>query len=436
MRFFFFLSLLGVFLAVVPLSAFGQTDFGYVGEGEQIFFVDYSAFRQEIGEEFKFELYYKILVHALTFVKEGEKFRASYEIQAVVSNKINKQVSGTSTEEDYVVDTYQETRSPFDFLTNQLVLSLYSGRYKLRVKLIDHNSGTSYELEKDVNIPSRIQNKIVFSDIELIHQISDSTTESRFDRKGKTVIPNVSRSYGDEEPVLIFYYEVYGGPSTPKDYLLKYEIRHLHQAFNYEETTTVTLGADVYSAYDSIPLDDFPSGYYSLKIALLERDHERAKTEGDFNLAWSFVNQLKTDYLEAIEKLRYVATSDEMKELKEAPEEERLQRWLEFWKSKDPTPGTPENELKDEYHRRLTYANRNFALPTKEGWETDMGMIYMIYGHPDEVDKHPFDRDAPAYQVWYYYQKNLKFLFIDRGDGEYELQPPYDGRYQYYRGTY
>jgi hypothetical protein len=51
----------------------------------------------------------------------------------------------------------------------------------------------------------------------------------------------------------------------------------------------------------------------------------------------------------------------------------------------------------------------------------------MVYGHPDEVEKHPFERDREAYQWWYYYKLNRHFKFVDRGDGEYELQPPYDG---------
>jgi GWxTD domain-containing protein len=428
--------LLAAFLIVPSSLAFGQTDFGYLDNREQIFFVDYAAFRQEAGEKFDFELYYKILTHALTFVKEGEKFRASYEIQVVVSNKINKQVSGTSTEESYVVDTYEETRSPLDFLTNQLVLSLYSGKYKLRAKLIDRNSGGVFPVEKDIDIPSRMGNKLVFSDVEFIRQLSDSTGESRFDRRGKMVIPNVSRVYGDDQPVLMFYYEIYGGPPEPQAYLVKYRVQHRSQAFGREETTTVTLGPGTYFAFDSLSLQDSPSGDYSLEIDLVRKGKERAKVERDFHLEWSFANQLKNEYTKAIEQLRYVASADEMKELKEAPEDQRLQKWLEFWKSKDPSPGTPENELKDEYLRRLKYVNQNFSLPTKEGWETDVGMIYMIYGHPDEVDKHPFERDAPTYQVWYYYQKGLTFLFVDRGDGEYELQPPYDGKYRYYRQGY
>jgi GWxTD domain-containing protein len=419
-------------LISIPACVNGQTDFGYLEDRQQVFFVDQAAFREETGEKFTLEVYYKIFIKALTFVKQEERFKASYEVEVFVSNKINKQVMGTSMDEDYIVDSYQDTRSPSDFLINQLSLSLYSGRYKLRVRFIDHNSGSIFEQESDFKIPSRTEKNILFSDIQFIRHISDSTGESKFNKKGKMVIPSVSRSFGDFDPVLLLYYEIYNGPEKAQPFLLGYEMDHKNQAFLHRETTTVMLGAEPLSVFDSLPLEDFPTGYYSLEISLQQGGREKAKVEEEFQVDWSYLNLLKNDYVKAIEQLRYVASSREMKELKEVPEEEHLEKWLEFWKSKDPTPGTSENELKEEYYRRLKYANQNFALPTREGWETDMGMIYMVYGHPDEVEKHPFDRDVRAYQRWYYYKKHLVFLFTDRGDGEYELQPPYDGKtYRY-----
>jgi len=43
-----------------------------------------------------------------------------------------------------------------------------------------------------------------------------------------------------------------------------------------------------------------------------------------------------------------------------------------FWKQRDPTPGTPENEFKDEHYQRINYANRTFGrMSSKRGWQTD-----------------------------------------------------------------
>jgi GWxTD domain-containing protein len=406
----------------------GQTDFGYLEENVPFFFVDWAAFREEAGEKFRVEIYYKIFTRALTFVKHDDRFGASYEVQIFLSNKINRQVTGTSVEEDYFVDSYAETQSPSDFLVNEVPLSVYSGKYKLRMKLVDINSGSAFELEKDLKIPSRDQDKLLFSDIQFIRDLADSTGVSKFNRKGKMAIPSVSRTYGDFDPTLLIYYEIYDLPQDSGRYVLNYQIDHLTQAFTYQETAAVIPEAGSFSAFDSVSLEGFPSGGYFLTIELWDQDQVRAKIEGPFQIDWSILNQLKNDYFKAIEQLRFAASSSDMKELREAPEEERLERWLEFWKSKDPTPGTPENELRDEYYRRLRYVNQNLSVRTREGWETDMGRVYLTYGHPDEVEKHPFDRNVRAFQKWYYYKQSRVFLFLDRGDGEFELQPPYDGR--------
>jgi len=82
--------------------------------------------------------------------------------------------------------------------------------------------------------------------------------------------------------------------------------------------------------------------------------------------------------------------SDEEKAAFEAlkTDEEREQFVKQFWARRDPTPGTPENEFKEEHYRRIAYANRHWGgnLP---GWKTDRGRIYIRYGPPDEIDSHP-----------------------------------------------
>ena len=58
-----------------------------------------------------------------------------------------------------------------------------------------------------------------------------------------------------------------------------------------------------------------------------------------------------------------------------------------------------------------------------------MGMIYIIYGEPEQVESHPFELNSKPYQIWYYYSLSRTFVFVDEiGTGDYELQYPYDGR--------
>lgn len=417
------------YIALVVGLAPAQTDFGYLEEGGgPLFHVDHASFREESGEKYRLEVYYKLFNQGLSFVKYDNKFKASYEIELVVLNKINKQVTGTSMEESYVVDTYEETQSPDDFLINTFNLSLYSGRYKLRIKFIDGNSGSESALEKDLTIPSRSKKGMIFSDLEYIRELSDGTGESKFNKRGKMAIPSVDREFGEPDPTLWIYYEIYGGPIEPKEYKLAYEIYSPTYSFSHHETTQVQIGPETFYRFDSLSLEGFSEGDYFLAIKLLDGRKERAKIERPFQVKWSLLSMMKNDYQKFVDQLRYAGTDEEIKRLREAKEEERIEKWLEFWKPKDPTPNTSRNELRDEYYRRLKYVNQNFVISNREGWETDMGRIYIIYGHPDEVEKYPFERDYPkAYQWWHYYKSNRHFLFVDRGDGEYELQPPYDG---------
>ena len=126
-----------------------------------------------------------------------------------------------------------------------------------------------------------------------------------------------------------------------------------------------------------------------------------------------------------VEQLRYLASPDELRALKKAVDPgARKKAYHQFWVKHDPTPGTEENELKDEYLARIAYAEEKFRHGDL-GWRSDRGRIYVTYGPPDEIDSHPFEAETRAYEVWFYYSRNLKFIFIDRyGFGRYELLYP------------
>jgi GWxTD domain-containing protein len=98
--------------------------------------------------------------------------------------------------------------------------------------------------------------------------------------------------------------------------------------------------------------------------------------------------------------------------------------FLEFWKKKDPNPVTTHNERMDEYYRRVKYANLHFK-GLRDGWETDMGRVYVIFGQPTDVERHPFDIDKKPYEVWSYDDLNRHFLFVDEdGFGDFRLKSP------------
>lgn len=104
-----------------------------------------------------------------------------------------------------------------------------------------------------------------------------------------------------------------------------------------------------------------------------------------------------------------------------------------FWKQRDPTPETPQNEYKDEHLRRFQYANAYYGRGTpREGWRTDMGRIYIILGQANSIERFDAALGIHPCQVWYYFGDSSKglptyfgLLFFQRGGGgEYKLYNP------------
>ena len=122
------------------------------------------------------------------------------------------------------------------------------------------------------------------------------------------------------------------------------------------------------------------------------------------------------------EEVVYIITTQERDSfLRLETDKERTDFIEQFWLRRDPTPGTPENEFKDEHYRRIAIANLHF--PTAKGtagWKTDRGRIYILYGPPDEIDDHSTGDTAAAVPFidWTYRYldgigSNVKMEFVD-----------------------
>jgi GWxTD domain-containing protein len=102
--------------------------------------------------------------------------------------------------------------------------------------------------------------------------------------------------------------------------------------------------------------------------------------------------------------------------------EDRDRFVTEFWLQRDPTPGTPENEFKEEHYRRLAYSNLHFAEKDEAGWSTDRGRVYVKAGPPDAVLVLP--GRAHLMLLWRYNtRQHHDYRFVDECDcGHYRLE--------------
>ncbi|NIM83211.1 MAG: GWxTD domain-containing protein [Candidatus Aminicenantes bacterium] len=149
--------------------------------------------------------------------------------------------------------------------------------------------------------------------------------------------------------------------------------------------------------------------------------------------------KLDPDSSEFISITKYIMTSEEYKQFINLPAYEERSKFIEdFWKRRDPTPETEENEFKNTYLARIDAAKRIFGKGPA-GDLDDRGMIYVLFGPPSDVLRsRRFIRGGFRIQeIWIYsvimekYQ-NVQVYFVNRfgsdtvvdgfGSGNFELE--------------
>ena len=91
-----------------------------------------------------------------------------------------------------------------------------------------------------------------------------------------------------------------------------------------------------------------------------------------------------------------IVTDQEKAAFNKLTTDEERERFIEsFWERRNPDPGNPENKFKQEYYRRIVFANERFST-TVPGWQTDRGRIYVQFGPPDRIESSPSGGTMPS----------------------------------------
>lgn len=133
------------------------------------------------------------------------------------------------------------------------------------------------------------------------------------------------------------------------------------------------------------------------------------------------------------EEVPYIITTTERDVFSKLETDQERDRFIEeFWRQRDPTPGTPRNEFREEHYRRIEFANKTFGRGTAfKGWRTDQGRIYIMLGMPMDVQR-IVSGDVYPMEIWFY-QGNVaigqapffRLLFFQKGGGgEFKLYSP------------
>jgi GWxTD domain-containing protein len=416
------LMLLLTLLILVSNPGFAQLEFGQPDEQQSgpEFHMDVANFSvPEDRAKSRMNIYIEIAYDELQFIKVGDGFESEFEVSAVVFDDDDFQVDGKIWKETVFVKDFDLTNSRSQFAFTYKSFDLEPEKYKVDVNVENVETGNVYKRDFKTELKDFSKDELMTSDIILADRISADSLGI------KTISPIVTDPTKGVTGDIFVYFEIYN-PKDEDELKIEYEIKGERTRNRIKgEYQKPTPGQRIMEAI-RIPTDSLMADEYNLTLKL-NGDKDDFEVKKTFYVNWVGMPSLVRDLDKAIAQTEYVATREEWKKLDNAPEDERLEEFKEFWKRHDPTPGTELNEALQSYFSRVDFANRSFGTMNQEGWKTDMGMIYIILGGPDEVERNPFPKYSRyPYQVWQYYRFNRYFEFYDpTGFGDYRLATPF-----------
>lgn len=228
-----------------------------------------------------------------------------------------------------------------------------NGELKLRVVIYDLNKGSYEDYFLPLEISSTIsRNDFLFSDKSGQIYLKNYFTET----------DTFTIKYKDPEIKTMwckFYHRQFLLPAPPFSFDVKTE-------FDYTPDSVFLV-----SVNDSLPVNFPQEGFYHLQ------SDTTSKSGGTiYRFESGFPNVSKQQQL--LESLRYLTSKKEFEEMQKAT---NLKTAVDnFWLSRG---GSEEKTraLIRKYYGRVQDANKFFTSYT-EGWKTDRGMIYVIFGSP------------------------------------------------------
>lgn len=410
-------KLLLAYLCFYSFLSFAQTeDESKILDNKIRYYQDFISFKGN-DDKTRLDFFIKVPYNAVQFVKTGQGFEASYTVTvSIFSEDKSKLITEKIWNEKIIAISFELTTSPDNFNLGSRSFELSPGTYSVKTILLDKDSKNEYTAESTV-IVKQFDQYPSLSDIMLI------SGKNVVDGKSK-IIPNVSRNLVSDRDPLDMFYEIYS--DTNRNLTIDYEIfnESVQQVYTSSQIVKVKSGKNqIFHNLDSLVLD---LGKHLLKVSLKDSTQKVIDTSiKSFTSRWVGVPVYITDLDKAIDQMIYLASPEELSYIRDAETRiEKSKRFVAFWKKQDPNPADEYNPVFNEYYSRVAYANQNFTTYSLDGWKSDRGMVFIILGAPDNIDRHPFEYYAKPYEVWQYYNLNKQFIFMDySGFGDYRLDP-------------
>ena len=418
---------------------------GIYGQSKLKFDFDYAKFNYDSNAVY-LEVYYSFNKNSLTQIEEGNIKKVEAVLHIVLQDSITN---------EYVINRgwkLSETINPANGETKDQVgvlgFVVPKGIYNFEVIGKDsYLEGNEKKVNSVLVVDPYLTNAPKISDIQLATRIitDGADANSIFYKNTLEVIPNAARLFSNNTPVLFYYAELYNLLSSEGVYKLEKLLYNSTGTNFYKKSKLVNSNQNSIVEVGLINLAKYPSDTYNLVLSLIDtttnsavvslkrfylynpdvvNDNANQLVASSFiGSEFSVMSEEECDDL--FDKSLYIRTSDDNDRYEDLDSLDSKRNFLyNFWKNKDLEPSTPQNEYKREYLLRVDYANKHFYTKLRDGFKSDMGRVYVLFGAPDEREYFPMTQDHKPYEIWYYHQieGGIEYTFGDiTGFGNYEL---------------
>ncbi|MBN1782128.1 GWxTD domain-containing protein [bacterium] len=357
-------------------------------------------------------LFVKLANPSLQFIKADSIYEARYELSAVVLREnrdiIDSQIKRGLLKSKHYKMTQLATLVHYEYFE----FLLAPDKYMLNIELYDIETRQSVRSDVNLQVPDFSGQTIACTDIVFLKSLNLDSLE--------TLEPLMPPVRLPEDTSFCARIDLFA--QGRQDIRIFETILNDRGKAVYRDTVEVRTSGGRHPVFFKLT-QELPFGQYALQLDLTEGSIKK-QVSSKFYVQWEGHPTSIGDLKLAVQSLIYVMDRKDWRELEEASGQEQKDLIEAFWQSRDPVPETAINELEEEYYQRVTIANREFSVlqHNQNGWETDRGRIYIIYGPPSEVNSPLIQSQSPGrYEIWDYGLQR-RFVFYDKyGNGNYKL---------------
>lgn len=398
-----------------------------------------SFYYQSDPEESYLEIYYSLNRKQLEFVPQKEGYLSGIVINMQIRDKRDSIVEDRMWRIGSMVESVEEASQKDYFTLDVISTVLPPGKYTLRLEAQDVISEKKGSTTKEIIVKDYSESGLKLSDMEMAYRAEQSYEAGKFTKGGMKMPLNAIGFFNADEMMMYFYAEIYGlGTSSPDSskYKLNFAVFDTNGIMvkDFGEQTREGTGK-IGLVMSGINISTLPVGDYLFKVSIEDlKNKSKAEETKEFFVfkGGPAIESISNEAIlteeqakQARNEIVYIAAPSELKLYDELSLTGKTEFLKKFWDDRDPIPETPENEFKIEHYRRWNYVNENFSRTTtsKDGWHTDMGRVYIKYGQPDEIERHPSSMNFPAYEEWNYskLQGGVYFIFVELKAEAYTL---------------